>query len=108
MKSVTNRAFMAKKQNLLFNQLTAMPKRLAMVLTVLLVVGIGQVWEVCWERITRKMSHGILPQLVTAIGVVTTVVIVEHVVVRALLSMFIKQILLILAILTFRNTRMFP
>ena len=32
------------KRNLLFNQLTAMPKRLAMVLTMLLIVGIGQVW----------------------------------------------------------------
>ena len=32
------------KRNLLFNQLTAIGKRLAMVLTMLLVVGIGQVW----------------------------------------------------------------
>ena len=32
------------KRNLLFNQLTAIGKRLAMVLTMLLIVGIGQVW----------------------------------------------------------------
>ena len=32
------------KQNLLFNQTTALGKRLAMVLTMLLIVGIGQVW----------------------------------------------------------------
>ena len=31
------------KQNLLFNQLTAMPKRLAMVLTVLFTLGVGSV-----------------------------------------------------------------
>ena len=44
MTSSTTRAFMAKKQNLLFNQLTAMPKRLAMVLTVLFTLGVGQMW----------------------------------------------------------------
>ena len=32
------------KQNLLFNQATAISKRLAMVLTMLLIVGIGQAW----------------------------------------------------------------
>ena len=32
------------KQNLLFNQLTAMPKRLAMVLTVLFTLGVGSMW----------------------------------------------------------------
>ena len=44
MTSSTTRAFMAKKQNLLFNQLTAMPKRLAMVLTVLFTLGVGSMW----------------------------------------------------------------
>ena len=32
------------KQNLLFNQASALGKRLAMVLTMLLIVGIGQAW----------------------------------------------------------------
>ena len=41
MTSSTTRALVAKKQNLLFNQLTAMPKRLAMVLTVLFTLGVG-------------------------------------------------------------------
>ena len=44
MTSSTTRALVAKKQNLLFNQLTAMPKRLAMVLTVLFTVGVGSMW----------------------------------------------------------------
>lgn len=44
MTSSTTRALVAKKQNLLFNQLTAMPKRLAMVLTVLFTLGVGQMW----------------------------------------------------------------
>ena len=35
-----------KNFNSIFNQLTAMPKRLAMVLTVLFTVGIGQMWGV--------------------------------------------------------------
>ena len=32
------------KQNLLFNQASALGKRLAMVLTMLLIVGVGQAW----------------------------------------------------------------
>lgn len=35
--------------NLLFSQLTAMPKRLAMVLTVLFTVGVGQMWGETYE-----------------------------------------------------------
>lgn len=48
MTSSTTRAFMAKKQNLLFNQLTAMPKRFAMVLTVLFTLGVGSMWGETW------------------------------------------------------------
>ena len=48
MTSSTDRALVAKKQNLLFNQLTAMPKRFAMVLTVLFTIGVGSMWGETW------------------------------------------------------------
>ena len=53
MTSSTDRALVAKKQNLLFNQLTAMPKRLAMVLTVLFTLGVGSMWG---EDVTDEIT----------------------------------------------------
>ena len=44
------------KRNLLFNQLTAIGKRLAMVLTMLLIVGIGQVWGASIEINTTNFT----------------------------------------------------
>ena len=46
------------KQFTISNQLTAMPKRLAMVLTMLLIVGIGQVWGAEVFKETFKNSTG--------------------------------------------------
>ena len=40
------------KQNLLFNQASALGKRLAMVLTMLLIVGIGQAWGADYELVS--------------------------------------------------------
>ena len=49
------------KRNLLFNQATAIGKRLAMVLTMLLIVGIGQAWgaEVLSETFIFNSTDGI-------------------------------------------------
>ena len=44
------------KQNLLFNQASALGKRLAMVLTMLLTVGIGQAWGADYELVTSAPS----------------------------------------------------
>ena len=41
--------------NLLFNQANALGKRLAMVLTMLLMLGIGQVWG---ETVTDEITFG--------------------------------------------------
>ena len=51
------------KRNLLFNQVTAIGKRFAMVLTMLLIVGIGQVWgaetTVSWTATSGALGSGI-------------------------------------------------
>ena len=48
------------KQNLLFNQATAIGKRLAMVLTMLLTIGIGTMWgaEVTFSSFSTLGSSG--------------------------------------------------
>ena len=47
------------KQFTIFNQLTAMPKRLAMVLTMLLIVGIGQAWGAEeYEKYSGTITEG--------------------------------------------------
>ena len=47
-----------KNFNSIFNQLTAMPKRLAMVLTVLFTIGVGSMWgaEETYEKVTSAPS----------------------------------------------------
>lgn len=44
------------KQNLLFNQASALGKRLAMVLTMLLIVGIGQAWGADEWTLVKNVS----------------------------------------------------
>ena len=45
-----------KNFNTIFNQLTAMPKRLAMVLTVLFTVGVGSMWGADTYKLTKVTS----------------------------------------------------
>lgn len=64
------------KQNLLFNQASALGKRLAMVLTMLLIVGIGQVWAgeatLTFDKTSKRTVNTTTQQVWEENGIVFT------------------------------------